>query len=120
MARPKKSKEERLTKLFAIRLTSTDYAKLSHASEDAGMTITDYARQQILNGKVVIHKYRTLDYDTFNELRRIGVNLNQLTRAVNQSGNIPDTRLSNVCLQLEDALSKTINDSDNNQKRNEF
>ncbi len=120
MARPKKSKEERLIARLELRLTTTDYAKAVQAAEDAGMTLTDYARQQILNGKVVIHKYRKLDHDTFDQLRRVGVNLNQLTRAVNQSGNIPDTRLSNICLRLEDVLSKTINDSDNNQKRNQL
>ncbi|MCP4372474.1 MAG: MobC family plasmid mobilization relaxosome protein [Deltaproteobacteria bacterium] len=120
MARPKKTQEERLTRRVKFDLTPTDYAHALKGSQDAGMTLTAYARQQFLNGKVIIHKYRKLDYDTFEQLRRIGVNLNQLTRAVNQSGNIPDHRLSNICLRLEDVLSKTINDSDNNQKRNKL
>ncbi|MCP4369663.1 MAG: MobC family plasmid mobilization relaxosome protein, partial [Deltaproteobacteria bacterium] len=120
MARPKKTQEERLTRRVKFDLTPSDYAQSLKDSQKAGMTLTAYARQQFLNGKVIIHKYRKLDYDTFEQLRRIGVNLNQLTRAVNQSGNIPDHRLSNICLRLEDVLSKTINDSDNNQKRNKL
>jgi hypothetical protein len=120
MARPKKTQEERLTKRVKFDLTPTDYAQALKDSQKAGMTLTAYARQLFLHGKVVIHKKRQLDHETFNELRRVGVNLNQLTRAVNQSGNIPDSRLSNICLRLEDVLSKTIYDSNGNQKRNKL
>ncbi len=120
MARPNKLKEERLTKRVKFDLTPSDYAQALKDSQKAGMTLTAYARQQFLHGKVVIHQNRKLDHETFSELRRIGVNVNQLARAVNQSGNIPDHRLSNICLRLEDVLSKTINDSDNNQKRNKL
>mgnify|MGYP004003337493 CR=1 FL=1 len=120
MARPKKSKEERLTERVKFDLTRSDYVQALSNAEKAGLTLTAYAREQFLRGKVVIHQNRKLDHATFSELRRIGVNLNQLTRAVNQSGNIPDTRLSNICLQLEDVLLKTINDSDNSQKRNQL
>ncbi len=88
MARPKKSKEERLTKHFQIRLSATDYAELSDAAIDANMTITEYARQQILNGHVVINKTRKLDYSAFNQLRRLGILLNQLTKTANVTGKI--------------------------------
>lgn len=120
MARPKKTQEERLTQRVKFDLTASDYAKALQSANDAGMTMAAYARQQFLKGKVVIHEKRKLDHATFDQLRRVGVNLNQLTRAVNQTGNIPDTRLTNVCLLLEDALLKTIDDSERNQKRNEF
>ena len=120
MARPKKIAEERLTERVKFDLTASDYAKALQSAKDAGMSLTAYARQQFLKGKLVIHEKRKLDHETFDQLRRIGVNLNQLTRAVNQTGNIPDTRLSNICLRLEDFLLKNIDDSERNQKRNEL
>ncbi len=109
MARPKKSKEERLTELFAIRLTATDYAKLSQASEDAGMTLTDYARQQILNGRVVIKQTRKLDHSVYDQFRRLGILLNQLTKTSNATGKIsPEiVRLSN---RIERFLIQNIDD----------
>jgi len=120
MARPNKSAEERLTERIKFDICPSDYAKALQAAEDSGMSLTAYARQQFLKGKVVIHQYRKLDFETMNELRKIGVNVNQLARIANQTGNIPDTRLSNICLRLEDILLKNINDSERNQKRNEL
>ena len=120
MARPKKSADERLTERIKFDVTASDYTNALQSAKDAGMSLTAYARQQFLKGKLVIHEKRKLDHETFDQLRRIGVNLNQLTRTVNQTGNIPDTRLSNICLRLEDFLLKNIDDSERNQKRNEL
>ena len=109
MARPKKSKEERLTKRLEIRLSASDYANLAHASEDSGMTVTDYARQQILNGRVVIKQTRKLDHDVYDQLRRLGTNLNQLTKTSNYKGRISPEILQ-LCSRIEHFLTQNIDD----------
>ncbi|MCP4368101.1 MAG: hypothetical protein GY797_08360 [Deltaproteobacteria bacterium] len=109
MARPKKSKEECLTKHFQLRLTSADYAKLADASEDAGMTLTDYARQLILNGRVIINQTRKLDHATFDQLRRLGILLNQLTKTSNATGKI-SPEILRLCYRIEHLLIQNIDD----------
>ncbi len=109
MARPKKTKEDRLTKHFQIRLTSSDYAKLADASGGADMTITDYARQQILNGQVVIHQTRKLDHATLDQLRRIGILLNQLTKTANATGKI-SPEIVRLSERIDRLIEKNIDD----------
>ena len=53
------------------------------------MSLTDYARQQLLRGRVVVHKTRQLDHAVFDQLRRIGVNLNQLTYLAQRHKELP-------------------------------
>lgn len=109
MARPKKSKEERLSARLECRLTANDYAKAVQASENAGISLTDYARQQILNGRVLIKQTRKLDHTVYDQLRRLGVLLNQLTKTSNYTGKIsPEiVRLSN---RIEHFLAQNIDD----------
>ncbi len=109
MSRPKKSKEERLSARLELRLTTTDYAKAVQASEDAGITLTDYARQQILNGRVIIKQTRKLDHSVYDQFRRLGVLLNQLTKTSNYTGKIsPEiVQLSN---RIERFLIQNIDD----------
>lgn len=109
MARPKKSKEERLTKRLEIRLSATDYANLAHASEDAGMTLSDYARQQILNGRVIIKQTRKLDHEAYDQLRRLGILLNQLTKTSNYTGKI-SPEILRLCFRIEHFLINNIDD----------
>ncbi|MCP5004707.1 MAG: MobC family plasmid mobilization relaxosome protein [Planctomycetes bacterium] len=109
MARPKKSKEERLTERLEIRLTSSGYAKLADASGGADMTITDYARQQILNGQVVIHQTRKLDHATLDQLRRIGILLNQLTKTANATGKI-SPEIVRLSERIDRLIEKNIDD----------
>jgi len=109
MARPKKSKEERLTKHFQIRLTSADYAKVADASESADMTITDYARQQISNGQVIIHQTRKLDHATLDQLRRLGILMNQLTKTANATGKI-SPEIVRLSERIDRLIKRNIDD----------
>ncbi len=109
MARPKKSKEERLTELLVIRLSTSDYAKLAHVSEDAGITLSDYARQQILNGRVIIKQTRKLDHEAYDQLRRLGILLNQLTKTSNYTGKI-SPEIVQLSKRIEHFLINNIDD----------
>ncbi len=109
MARPKKLKEERLTKRLEIRLTATIYARLADAANDASMSLTDYARQQISNGQVIINQTRKLDHATFDQLRRLGVLLNQLTKTSNATGKI-SPEIVRLSKRIEKVLIQNIDD----------
>jgi hypothetical protein len=62
---------------------------------------------QALRGRIVIREHTTLDHAAFDQLRRIGVNLNQLTRLANATGEIPP-KLSVLFTELDAFLSREL------------
>ena len=107
MARPKKLQEERLTERIKFDVRRSDFLHASQNAEKAGMSLTAYSRQQFLKGRVVIKKTRHLDYAAYDQLRRIGVNLNQIARKFHMTGKTPK-ELSRVCVRIEKFLMEHI------------
>ncbi len=103
MARPKKSADKRLTERLEIRLTSSDYSTALRSAKAAGMTISDYSRQMLLSGQVVIKQTRKLDYAAYDQLRRLGILLNQLTKTSNYTG-----KISPEIVRLSDRIDRLI------------
>lgn len=89
MGRPRKHLEERRTDTLAFRLTAAERVQIEQAAQRAGLTASEFARAQALRGRVVSREARGLDPAAFAELRRIGVNLNQLTRLAHRGQPIP-------------------------------
>lgn len=109
MARPKKSADSRLTERVKFDLTKSDYAKALESADAAGMTLTSYARQQFLNGRVIVRQTRNLDHAVYDQFRRLGILLNQLTKTSNYTGKIsPEIGL--LCSRIEKFLAQNIDD----------
>jgi hypothetical protein len=89
MARPKKNPGELKAEFLAFRLTPSERLEIEEAASKAGMSAAAYARMLTLSRRVPIRQHSTLDHAVFDQLRRIGVNLNQLTRLANATGQIP-------------------------------
>lgn len=68
--------------------------------------MSEYVRSMSLNGKVVIKQAKT-DASLFQEVRRIGVNLNQVTRNFNATGDEP-IELRQALTQCNSILEKII------------
>ena len=115
MARPRKSTDERLTERIHFDVCRSDFLRAAENAEKAGMTLTAYSRQLFLSGRVVIMQTRQLDHATFDQLRRIGVNLNQLTRRFNQTDEYP-AGLPDLCDLIHQFLMENINDIKSHQK----
>jgi hypothetical protein len=107
MARPRKELGDLRSETLAIRLTSAERIRVEQAALAAGLTASDYARGLVLSGRVVVRQNRKLDHAAFDELRRIGVNLNQLTRLAHQRGRFP-AGLSDVFATLERILIREL------------
>lgn len=117
MARPKKSHEERLTEHVSFRVSSSDLVAAYEEAAQARMTLTDYARMRFLKGRVVLKKTRQLDHATFDQLRRIGVNLNQLAHRANREKRMPSfPALSSACASIEKIIMEILDDSGGQQK----
>ncbi len=107
--RPRKSPPERreLTLRFLVRLD--EYATIRQLANAARMSFSAYARAMCLNGQIVINQTRSLDADAFDQLRRIGVNLNQAVHKLNATGkHSPD--LESAARAVEQFIFERIDD----------
>ncbi len=107
MARPRKDDGERRTERIAARLTPAERLHIETASREAGLQPSEYVRLQALKGRVVMRSTRSLDHATFDELRRIGVNLNQLTRLAHKNKSLPP-QLPATLQALERVLARAL------------
>lgn len=107
VGRPKKQPADRRTVSLSCRLTSAERLTLEHAAMRAGMSASDYVRKLVLSGKVIVRENRRLDHASFDQLRRIGVNLNQLTRVANRTGNVPD-EITQAVLAVERFIAREL------------
>jgi Mobilization protein NikA len=111
MPRPRKSATDRRSETLAIRLTPAERIGAEQAALKAGLTASEYARTLVLAGRVVVRQNRTLGHAVFDELRRIGVNLNQLTRLAHQRQLFP-AGLEEVFAAIERILAREFESGD--------
>lgn len=90
MARPKKDNELTYTRQINLRFTDTQYDIVCKASRDAGLSISEYIRRQLMKGKVIAKYEIVADVPELKKLvaefGKIGSNLNQIARHFNQGG----------------------------------
>jgi Bacterial mobilisation protein (MobC). len=73
------------TRLY-IKCSSEDKKIIKEKARKVGNDLSDYARNLLLNKKIS----SKTDLQTILELRKIGTNLNQITRKINSSSFISD------------------------------
>ena len=90
MARPKKDNELTYTRQINLRFTDTQYDIVCKSSRDAGLSISEYIRRQLMKGKVIAKYEIVADVPELKKLvaefGKIGSNLNQIARHFNQGG----------------------------------
>ena len=103
MARPSLEPEERLSEIFRVAMRPADKLALFRAADMAGLSPSEYGRKMLLTGKVVLVQTTKPDPATFDELRRIGVNLNQAVHKFHATGEVPP-ELARAAAAIEDFL----------------
>ena len=73
---------------FTFRLTEEEQKKLFRLSEITGQVPGVLIREKLFKGRFPEPKKAKLDLDTYLELKRIGVNVNQLAKHAN-AGRMP-------------------------------
>lgn len=71
------------TRLVPIRFTQEEYERIYYMAYDMNLDFSKYVRKLAL-GQQVRPPLPNISIETYVELGRIGNNLNQLTRAINQ------------------------------------
>lgn len=87
--RPKKAPEEqRSERLSGIRVTGAERAFLEAQAEAAGLPVAEYCRRAIL-GHRIDPRRTAIEDKALYELNRAGVNLHQISRALNFGQSLP-------------------------------
>lgn len=104
MARPKKQMHEKRDQRFNLRFTAAEIEYLRVQAQRAGLDPHDYARRRTLGTPAVSAGSRRADPALISELNRIGVNLNQLARAVHR-GSDDGTDWGELAVELKRILA---------------
>ena len=89
MPRPPKGRDDQLSEMLRCRMRPAEYLRVRQAAQRANMGLSEYARRMLLNGHVTIRQMQALDPEAFDQLRRIGINLNQAVHKLHSTGEIP-------------------------------
>lgn len=101
MARPKKSPQENRAEQVSIRLSPLELATLRSKADTAKTNVTAFVRAAALGQRVSVTKSTAPDFATRHELRRIGVNLNQIARALHEGRGHDPHELLALCAKLD-------------------
>ena len=96
MARPRKPEAELRSRTIGVRVNTAEAAEIAERAGAARMTMGGYLRRRALGQPVreaVVHRLGTQERV---ELHRLGVNLNQIARALNSGAPAPSGTLEAV------------------------
>jgi len=98
----KKKKENGMTrsksKLMNFRVTQEDHERIHRRAKRAGLSLSGYLMKAAMQREIIVIEGLK---EAAKELRKIGVNINQLTRLCNE-GRIECLELKGVKAQLEE------------------
>ena len=96
MVRPRKPEAERRSRTICVRVTDAEAAKIAERAGAARLTKGGYMRRRALGEPVREASVHRLGVRERVELHRIGVNLNQIARALNSGTSAPPGTLEAV------------------------
>ena len=96
MVRPRKPEAERRNRTMCVRVTTEEAATIAERAGAARMTKGAYLRRRALGQPVREAAVHRLGARERVELHRIGVNLNQIARALNSGASAPAGTLEAV------------------------
>lgn len=106
MGRPRVDDQDKRVVQVNIRLTEDEYKKASEYADASRLSPANWMRHKVFTGKFPSMKLSPLDSKVYYELRKMGVNLNQITHKINQ-GDIPKDYLLHI-LHVQALLTKIL------------
>ena len=86
----RKHKAARTVVLPPIRCSVEEQQRIRERAKNASLSVSHYVRSMAVSGRIVLHQEQKIDPAYVEQLRRIGVNLNQITKAVHEQRAVPD------------------------------
>lgn len=109
MARPRKPEFDLRSELVRFTVRPSEYLRIQQAAAASGRTVSDYVRSVILERRVNVVQTRMLEHAAYDQLRRIGVNLNQAVRKYHSTGH-PPPELESAAATVERFLLEVLGD----------
>ena len=108
MARPRLSKDELRSLQVTLWLNPVERRTIKERADAAALSTSAYIRRRAVSDPVPITQpRRRLGAAEFREVRRIGVNLNQIARALNR-GEMAPTKTPRLLERLAGILERLI------------
>jgi hypothetical protein len=107
MARPRKEKTKKHSHRLVARVTEAEYLRFAAEAKAAQITLSEYVRLMVTEGKVVVRRESPYGLVLAREIKSVGVNLNQLMPIAHLRGSIPSD-LTNIISKLEVVLDRII------------
>ena len=115
--RPRLSKTEKKEfKWPPVRLGMLDYVTVKNRSKKAGLTMTEYQRQMLLNGQVV-ERVSAEQMELYRQLAGMGNNINQLAHQANKYGYYKDAEMYHEnAMQVSNLINQILHDGKDNKR----
>jgi len=85
-----------------IRFSEDEFSQVEEKLKEHNLTFAEFGRGAILNKK--IKTKLTLDY--IFQLQKIGNNLNQVAKGLNQNSDIPNSEILRALVRIEKLIEK--------------
>lgn len=116
MARPKKPTEERRTHVVSFRLTGAEMARLEKEAAAAGTVPNECARLKTTGGRAPGARRKAreggrgleVSFELRQELRRVGVNMNQIARRLNMTGEHEPEELASASRRVDEIITSLL------------
>ena len=108
MARPRLGEEERRTRTVGVRVTEVEAEELRERAQAARLSVGAYLRRRGLGQRVRVASEWRLGAAELRELNRIGVNLNQMARALNSRAVSSPAETQEVVERVGELVAKLL------------
>ena len=108
MARPRLGEEERRGRTVGVRVTEAEAEELQERAQGARLSLGAYLRRRALGQRVRSAVERRLGAAELRELNRIGVNLNQMARALNSGAAPPPAETQEEVERVGELVAKLL------------
>jgi hypothetical protein len=109
MARPRKPTHELRSETLRFTVRPAEYVRIQQNAAAIGESVSDYIRSMVLKGRIVLQQTRALDHAMYDQIRRIGVNLNQAVAKFHATDRMPP-ELASAAAAIERLLTKLLED----------
>lgn len=118
MARPRKNDDEKRVQPVTIRFTRDEYRRIKEGAQSCVLSPANWMRHKVFTGKFPLPRVSPIEVALYQELRRIGVNLNQGTHQLNK-GEFPPhyAELQLSLLKVLNTIYKVLLDDREADKR---
>jgi len=99
--------QARRTRRLIVRTSDEEHTLIGRRAAEAGLTRSEYARRMLIDGRVEVNRELGYARSLVHQLRRIGVNINQLMAIAHIDGVLPPD-LIRLSAKLEVLLDRML------------